>query len=469
MAGDDHHLFEVARWAFVSGWKTDIDTIQYRQKVFGDCLAQSSAIRGLYALARDTLSAQKKFHIGLFSRHPSGVLYESLEAMGALVVALKKLRAAADAQPADAWTSAGLAALFETLRAELTDASLRDIEQHLTTLQFRSGVLMSAALGRAGEGAGYVLRRPRAQDSGWLDRLLGKGPPSFGFRLDDRDEAGARALAELRDRGINDVANALARSADHILSFFDQLRTELAFYVGCLNLHDALTSIGAVVCEPQPAPSETHCRRFTGLYDVALALTMGGGVVGNTVDTEADLAIVTGANQGGKSTFLRAIGQAQLMMQAGLFVAAETFSAPLSDGVFTHYKREEDETMRHGKLDEELARMSAIVDAIAPGALLLLNESFASTDEREGSEIARQIVSALVERDIRIWFVTHLYDFARRLHQQQRPGVLFLRAAREADGARTFKIVEGEPIETSYGDDLYRAVFGGEEQANAAR
>ena len=64
-------------------------------------------------------------------------------------------------------------------------------------------------------------------------------PPAYTFHLAPRDEAGAKALGELRDQGLNLVANALAQSNDHILSFFAMLRTELAFYVGCLNLQRA--------------------------------------------------------------------------------------------------------------------------------------------------------------------------------------------------------------------------------------
>ena len=126
------------------------------------------------------------------------------------------------------------------------------------------------------------------------------------------------------------------------------------------------------------------------------------------------LVMITGANQGGKSTFLRSLGLAQLMMQAGMFVAAESFTASVSTGIFTHFKREEDATMERGKLDEELGRMSEIAGQIRPGCLLLCNESFASTNEREGSEIARQVIRALTEAGIRVVFVTHLYDLAQR-------------------------------------------------------
>jgi DNA mismatch repair ATPase MutS len=192
--------------------------------------------------------------------------------------------------------------------------------------------------------------------------------------------------------------------------------------------------------------------------------------VGNDLKADyKDLVVITGANTGGKSTFMRSVGLAQLMMQAGMFVPAETFSADIRDGVFTHYKREEDVTMESGKLDEELSRMSDIVDRLTPKSMMLFNESFAATNEREGSEIASQITDALLERDIKVCFVTHLYEFAHRLHKQKMQNATFLRAERLADGTRTFKLVEGEPLQTSYGRDLYDSVFGSDSPSRVER
>lgn len=147
------------------------------------------------------------------------------------------------------------------------------------------------------------------------------------------------------------------------------------------------------------------------------------------------------------------------MMQCGMFVTAESFSADVCRGLFTHYKREEDATMKSGKLDEELSRMSDLVDALTPDSLLLLNESFAATNEREGSEIARQVVCTLLDMRIKIFFVTHLYDFARHLAGEKTDNVLFLRAERCDDGRRTFRLLPGEPLETSFGEDLYERIF----------
>ncbi len=78
-----------------------------------------------------------------------------------------------------------------------------------------------------------------------------------------------------------------------------------------------------------------------------------------------------------------------------------------------HFRREEDASMKSGKLDEELARMSEMADHLVPNSMLLFNESFAATNEREGSEIAKQIVCALLQGQTKILYVTHLHEFAR--------------------------------------------------------
>ena len=145
--------------------------------------------------------------------------------------------------------------------------------------------------------------------------------------------------------------------------------------------------------------------------------------------------MITGANQGGKSTLLRSLGVAQLMLQSGMFVGGELFRAGICAGVFTHYKREEDATMEGGKLDEELSRMSDIVDRIQPHSVLLCNESFASTNEREGSEIARQVVGALLAKRVKVLCVTHMHELAHGFHVQQPDTALFLRVSESPTGS----------------------------------
>ena len=179
------------------------------------------------------------------------------------------------------------------------------------------------------------------------------------------------------------------------------------------------------------------------------------------------LVIITGANSGGKSTFLRSVGVAQLMMQCGLFVTAQSYRANVTHGIFTHFIREEDTGMTSGRLDDELRRMSVIAGQIKPGCLVLFNESFAGTNEREGSEIACQIVRALLDAQMRVFFVTHRFGFADRFRRQQALATLFLRAERQPDGSRNYKLAVKDPLPTSFGEDLYYRLGGWLEEDKA--
>jgi len=197
--------------------------------------------------------------------------------------------------------------------------------------------------------------------------------------------------------------------------------------------------------------------------EASLALRMEGRPVGNSLDSGGrPIILVSGPNKGGKTVFLRSIGQAQLMMMAGMFVAAEHFESSVSSGIFTHFKTEEKANLSRGRLEEEVARMSEIAEHIKRGSLLLMNESFSSTNEREGSGIAREVIVALAERGVRVIFVTHFYEIQRWLMENRRDDVLFLRAERKEDGTRTYRIIPGAPEKTSYADEVYSKIFGEE-------
>jgi hypothetical protein len=459
MADGDEFLFEVSRNAVLSSATQMPATILYRHEVLKDCLAAPAVIRDIYKLAVDAVEGERK-KVGWWSRdYPSGVLSHAVEVLQFFVTKLRQLRAIVD-EHGEKFSSRGLSRLSAMLKAELSDTYFAEISAHLRELQFRDGVLVSARLGRGNKAVDYVLRQPAADDRGWLNRLFSPHPPSFTLYLAPRDEAGAKHMSDLRDRGVSLVANALAKSTDHILSFFRMLKAEVAFYAACLNLHDHLDTLGEPVCfsHPRDLGDRAFCCRE--LYDVCLALSTKRKVVGNDVDANRrDLVVVTGANQGGKSTFLRSVGLAQIMMQAGMFVGAREHECDVADGISTHYKREEDTSMTSGKLDEELARMSEIVGHLRINGLVLFNESFAATNEREGSEIARQIVSALIKKRVKVFFVTHLFELASGFYQEDQPIYFFLRAERDAAGQRSFKLRAGEPLRTSFGEDLYRRIF----------
>jgi len=459
MSGGDKFLAEIATRALLLGAEAP-EVIRYRQAVLQDCRRYPDVVREIYHLPIEALERKREQWLGIFSHHPSGILSSAVEMLAMYIDLLRRLRQIADAH-GDDFASEGFRRFFAMIRAELDEPYFEEMEERLRTLKLRNGVLLSARLGAGNEGVDYTLRQPAQPAKPSLKQLFARRARSCGFTIPPRDNYGVRALEEIKNRGLDSVANAVAQSAEHIDNFFKRLRVELAFYIAALNLEARLEALGVPVAFPEPAPPEDRRLQARGLYDLGLALTVGKPVVSNDLDADGkSLLIITGANQGGKTTFLRSLGLAQLMMQAGMFVPAEAFHASVSMGLFTHYRREEDRALESGKFDEELGRIEAIVAHLRPHSMVLFNESFAATNEREGSEIARQIVMALLEAQVRVVFVTHLYDFAHTLYAQQREDTLFLRAERLPDGTRTFKIVPGEPLATSFGEDLYRQIFG---------
>ncbi len=458
MADGDDFLFDTAKHALLWSLR-DPAEISYRQHILRDCLEHPSVVLDIYTLAVEALAAERKNYFPLMSPSADSVLHRSRTVLEGFTEMLKKLRQISD-EHGGQFGSEGFVAFFQMVSGELTDDYFRSAEEELDHLDFPHGALISARPGIGNKGTEYILHKLPKQS--WRDRLPMGDHSSYRFEIDDRDERGPKELAALRGQGVHLAAVALAEATDHVLSFFQMLRRELGFYVGCLNLHRRLANFGAPSCFPEPLPRGTPTLVCRGLYEVSLRLNLGETpIVVNDIGAEGkSLVVITGANQGGKSTLLRSVGLAQLMMQCGMFVAAQSFRADVRSGVFTHFTREEDATMKSGKLDEELARMSGIVDAVRSGGLLLCNESFASTNEQEGSHIAGQIIRVLVQSGIKVFFVTHMFDLANGLYSRRDDDALFLRAERRSDGRRTFRLVEGEPLPTSYGEDLYRRIFG---------
>jgi hypothetical protein len=460
MAGGDKFLFEVSRKVLLTCLH-DAEAIRYRQQVLADCLAQPAVIREMYAVAAGALVDKRHvWGYGGSYQNPSSNLSGAVSTLEVYVARLRQLRRIAD-DHSETVSSAGLRTLFATLHRELDDDYFEEIGDHLRQLRFRAGVLTSAELDRDNSGINFVLRAPGDARRGWKDRLGIGSRSSYSFTLAPRDEAGGRILDDLTSRGVNLVANAAAQSADHIGSYFTMLRAELGFYVSCLNLADRLAANGVPAAVPEPAQPSPPAFSCTDLRDACLELQSQASVVGNDVQADGkSLIIITGANSGGKSTFLRSVGVAQLMMQCGLFVTAGSYRASMTRGIFTHFIREEDPGMTSGRLDEELRRMSAVADQIGPHCLMLFNESFAGTNEREGSEIGCQVVRALLDAQIKVFFVTHRYGFAEHFHREHAALTLFLRAERQADGRRSYKLAVKPPLPTSFGEDLYYRLGG---------
>ena len=458
MAAGDKLLRAAARTALLTPL-VDPDRVRYRQEVLADCLAHPEVARALFQLAGRALDAERAVWWVPRSR-PEMVLDRSVRVLAAQTVVIQDLVALV-AEHGDELVSPGLRAFVATVRTELDEPFIAEMSDRLALLRRGDGLLVTAALGEDGQVTRPVPRVPQRVGRVFSRPAVRK--PNHSFEIPDRDEGGFRVLGELRDRALWRVADAADQAAGHVHDFFEVLRVEAAFYLACLALHAALTAAGAPLCLPTPAPPADDVLRAQGLYDPCLVLRTGRPAVANDVTADGvRLLVVTGANHGGKTTLLRALGVARLLAGAGAFAPAQSFTAALVPAVRTHWAREEDAALVHGKLDEELARFSALVDELVPGALLLSNESFSSTNEAEGSQIALTVVRALAEAGVRMVVVTHLYGLAHELYSSGAPSAVFLRAERGEDGHRPYRFEVAPPLSTSFARDLYEREFGRE-------
>ncbi len=209
MSRGDRFLYDVAKFAVLSPL-TNPEAIRFRQAVLADCLAQPAVLRRLYELGLDAIAGERRFWRA-FQSSPQAILSRSVQVLEFFLDMLKELRAIADEQRTE-FHSAGFRRFFTMIGDELDDGYFELVARHLSTLHLNNGTLISAQLGTGIHGTGYVLREQREQ--GWIERLTQFRRSGYSFQTDARDVAGMNAYAELNDRGLNLVANALAQSAE---------------------------------------------------------------------------------------------------------------------------------------------------------------------------------------------------------------------------------------------------------------
>lgn len=275
-----------------------------------------------------------------------------------------------------------------------------------------------------------------------------------------------KEVNHLNEETIHHILSMFHPYLNEMLTFYQNFAEEMAFYKGVLQFTSRMKELGIFLTFPKVLPKGTRDTSFSDLYELSMAIYTQQKPVGNSLEwSNRKVTFITGANQGGKSTFLRSYGIAQIMLQCGMPVPAKEFCAPMYPQIFTHFTRREEEQLNSGRLREELKRMSEMIDHSGPDSLFLLNESFASTTEKEGSEIANHILQAFYEKDMVVIMVTHLYQLARQWYKKQLPEAGFYVAERKENGKRTYKILPGEPGVTSYGTDLFAKLV---EKLNAA-
>jgi hypothetical protein len=436
-------------------------SIRLRNAVMRDAVENGKTFESLWAVVRDTLSGMRKYAEYVKPKYDKVIsngnkIVNETEIARIFTEGLKSLKALINRHK-NSFQSDGLLSLCDAVNDTLADEYITRIQariEELALLKQGNGVMAGGHLGEGLKQAGTVLNRFLAQEK--------KSRPSFSSRsaviplnsitlIQNAQEITEKALAPLHT-----LISGFNRA---VQLFLEKLDFQLKFFVGCIRLHRKLAALKVPVCYPEFSGNGQH-HESTMLVDAGLALKEGSVPAGNDICfSNKRLVLITGPNQGGKTTFLRSVGLAQLMAQGGLFVTAKQYVCPVFIGIFTHFPNGEDESMRMGLLEVELFKLSKLTDALKPGALLLMNETFQTTTPGDAKQLALEIVPALLESNILVLFVTHLYGYAMDVYEQKAEDTLFLLAQRSHEGNNTYRMLEGPPFKTAYGLTLFHELM----------
>jgi DNA mismatch repair protein MutS len=370
----------------------------------------------------------------------------------------------------------------------------RELPNLLRTLRAQVSVTIGVNLDEQFRPVAATLLSVNAQkftSSTFLDRLLGnpgedfKGlgplhtvpdlPPGHGpsrNRGSNRDvnpflDPLFRDLAKVLDSVCQPIAQALRHYDTLHSGFLAALRDDLAFYLAAVRLMERLRSRGLPVCRPEIAPMTERVCELHEAYNLNLALHQmahaddTARIITNDVQLGDDgrIGILTGPNQGGKTTYTQMVGLCQILAQAGVWVPAARARISPVDNIYTHYPTEEQVAKGTGRFGDEAQRLSVIFSRGTRHSLVLLNESLASTNSGESLYIAQDIVRVLRRLGARAIFATHLHELAADLPALNASTtgdslivslVASRREAADESPHRSYKIVPGPPLGRSY-------------------
>jgi hypothetical protein len=286
-----------------------------------------------------------------------------------------------------------------------------------------------------------------------------------------------RDMSRLLERIAAPIATSIAHYMRLSSAGLSALEPELAFYLGAVRLANELRAAGLALCRPLIAPIEERACAITGIYSLDLALRLraahgDAGLARSIILNDvafgpgATIFILTGPNSGGKTTYTRAVGQAQVLFQAGLLVPGERARISPVDGIFTHFVTAERLDPGGGRLAEELERLAQIFRSASRSSLVLLNEPLAGTDHAAARALGRDLVAGLRLLGARTIYVTHLHELVEGVTaldgSTRDAGVVSLVAGvapPDEDGgepAPTFVIAPGRPQTLGYAAELAR-------------
>jgi hypothetical protein len=191
---------------------------------------------------------------------------------------------------------------------------------------------------------------------------------------------------------------------------------ELQFYLAYLDYIGPVRAAGLRFCYPEVSASSTGVRA-DATFDLALARKLVTGrkpVVTNDfrLDAPERVIVVTGPNQGGKTTFARTFGQLHHLAAVGCPVPGRDARLFLPDRLFTHFEREEDLAAMTGKLEDDLIRIGGILRAATGRSIIILNETFASTTSQDAGFLGTKLLTKVMRLGALCVYVTFVDELA---------------------------------------------------------
>ena len=238
---------------------------------------------------------------------------------------------------------------------------------------------------------------------------------------------------------------------------------ELTFYTRWAEYIEKRRAEGWTFCTPEVRAGRegSACAEAKGFYNLKLiGAEKPENVVRNDLafDREKRVYILTGANRGGKTTITQAAGQLFLLAQSGISVPAESFVFDPADRVLTHFPADEDRTLDLGRLGEECRRFRDLYAQATGSSLILLNETFSTTSFEEGYFIAVDAVKAILKRDARTIYNTHMHKLAQELDTVINCGAGEGKAvsltAETRDGKNSFRVRIAPPEGKSFAREI---------------
>ncbi len=247
---------------------------------------------------------------------------------------------------------------------------------------------------------------------------------------------------------------------DRVIGRFDR---EAQFYLAVLDYVAMFEQASLPFCYPVVSAANRDMAIVDG-FDAALAykcITERTPVVSNDVDvTDPErILVVSGPNQGGKTTFARMLGQIHYLASLGCPVPGRTARVGIVDRIFTHFEREESVENLRGKLQDDLIRMHQILAEATPSSLIILNEIFTSTTLQDAVFLSHKILQRIIERDARCVWITFIDELASYSEQTVS---LVSTVLTEDPATRTYKVVRRPADGLSYALTLaekYRVTY----------